>query len=343
MSTSIPTTFALNWGFCENGSGHPVACTGVTSWMGPPLSKEGGLDVSCDCEFGPVLVFVAERFRKIAAGWSVDIIPDDYEEDEDDHSADDGIDNLAQGRQKRQKREERSLKERELAFIRGDSWEGDAIEVFDENESLVASFTTMGYRNPWLLVGCLNDQVTDRVYQVLREHYDLGKFPHSQENVPIPDGVADFPGVYMLEAVTGSASEDEAKSSITTLFSLYYSAERGQSLEKELIAKALCSYQNGEMCSVGPTLEMIETAKEWKQRGFGSALMRAIHSFYCTKFESYNSRVLFSVCHVTNFYALKWFRQKHYFRILDGMGQELGKYLDANEYEEEDEGGDGDY
>mmetsp|Transcript_35040 Transcript_35040/g.52941 ORF Transcript_35040/g.52941 Transcript_35040/m.52941 type:complete len:342 (+) Transcript_35040:131-1156(+) len=341
MSTSIPTTFALNWDCCENGSAHPEACTGVTSWMGPPLSKEGDSDAegSCDCAYGSILVFAAELFREAAAGWSVDIIPDDYEEDdEDDDSADDddGTDNLAQGRlQKRQKREEKSLKELELDFIREDLREDNAIEVFDENKSLVASFNTLGTRTPWLLVSCLNDQVTDRVYQVFREHYDLAKFPHLQENVPIPDGVIDFPGVYVLEAVTGSASEDEAKSSITTLFSLYYSAERGQSLEKELIAKALCSYQNGEMCSVGPTLEMIETAKEWKQRGFGSALMRAIHSFYCRKFESYNSLVLFSACNVSTS-ATQWFMRKHSFQNLDGIGEELGKYLDADEYEEKD-------
>jgi len=341
MSKSIPTAFALNWDCCENGSAHPEACTGVTSWMGPPLSKEGDSDVddSYDCAYGSILVFAAELFREAAAGWSVDIIPDDYEEDdEDDDSADDddGTDNLAQGRlQKRQKREERSLKERELDFIREDLREDNAIEVFDENKSLVASFNTLGTRTPWLLVSCLNDQVTDRVYQVFREHYDLAKFPHLQENVPIPDGVIDFPGVYVLEAVTGSASGDEAKSSITTLFSLYHSKERGQSLEKALIAKALCSYQNGEMCSVGPTLEMIETAKEFKQRGFGSALMRAIHSFYCRKFESYNSLVLFSACNVSTS-ATQWFMRKHSFQNLDGIGEELGKYLDADEYEEKD-------
>ena len=88
------------------------------------------------------------------------------------------------------------------------------------------------------------------------------------------------------------------------------------------------------MISVNPTLELIETAKEWQQRGLGDALMRAIHSFYCAKFEQSRSRILFSVCHVTNFNAGKWLMRTPHFRDLDGMGEELGKYLYAGEYEE---------
>ena len=125
---------------------------------------------------------------------------------------------------------------------------------------------------------------------------------------------------------------------INTHFSLYFGDN-----DEMIVTKALCSYQNGGMNSVGPTLEIIEAAKEWQRHGLGDALMRAIKCFYCTKFESHHSRILFSVCQVTNMYAGKWFMRIHHFRDLDGMGDELGKYLNTDEDESEDDDGDGDY
>jgi hypothetical protein len=51
---------------------------------------------------------------------------------------------------------------------------------------------------------------------------------------------------------------------------------------------------------VGPTLELIETAKKWQRHGIGNALMYAIQSFYRAKFNQFQSPVLFNVCHVIN-------------------------------------------
>jgi hypothetical protein len=308
--------------------------------MGAPLSEQAGKGGGWPDASGSIHVFVADRLR--TCGWSVTIIPEDYDEDAEEPSMFDLLkeadDAEQEGRRKRQKTGERTLRERELAHIRSSSWDYDSIKVFDADQKLIASFTTMSLDNPWLSIGCLNNQVSDRIYQLLQEDYDLAKFPHVREELPINTDAIDSPGSYRLEAVTGAKLGGETKSSVTTHFSVYYvSGEGGQSNDK-VVAKALCSYENGEMNSVGPTLELIETAKEWQQHGLGDALMRAIHSFYCAKFEQSRSRILFSVCHVTNFNAGKWFMRKHHFRDLDGMGEELGKYLYADEYA--DDGGD---
>ena len=35
----------------------------------------------------------------------------------------------------------------------------------------------------------------------------------------------------------------------------------------------LCAYHNGEVCTVGPTLEIIEMAQEWRGHGIGCDLL----------------------------------------------------------------------
>ncbi len=277
----------------------------------------------------------------------IDIIPEDYDIDklkdggDDDDNEDDGSTS-----RKRQKTEGMTLREKELAYIRSNDWNFESIRVYDsagKEKKHIATFGTMSLDNPWLHLSCLDAEVSGRIREMLGTDFQLAKFPHVKEELPVVTQVIDIYGDYRLEMVTGSGQGDPGKESTTTLFSLYFrdasssteeqaSSENPQRDEK-VIAKALCSYQNSEMNSVGPTLELIETAKEWRQHGYGESLMRSINSYYCGKFESFTGRVLFSVCHVTNFHAGKWFMTNHSFRDLDGMGEELGKYLCADEYE----------
>ena len=142
------------------------------------------------------------------------------------------------------------MKEKELEYIRED-WDQDDIKVFNADKNLVVSFTTMGMDDPWLCVSCLNDQVSTLVLQLLQEDFEFAEFPHVQETLSVPNEVIDSPGVYRLEAVTVSAPDDETNTFINTCFSLYFGDN-----DEMVVAKALCSYQNGGMNSVGPTLEM---------------------------------------------------------------------------------------
>ena len=43
--------------------------------------------------------------------------------------------------------------------------------------------------------------------------------------------------------------------------------------EGKVVGKMLCAYHNGEVCTVGPTLEIIEMAQEWRGHGIGCDLL----------------------------------------------------------------------
>ena len=346
LTPDTPATFGegLNWDHCENGSSKPVASPGATSFMGPPTSGRAGKGAERRDASGSILVFVAEKLR--AAGLKIAIVPDDDGPEDDKEGVDDG------GRAKRQKTEESTLRERELAHIRGDDWQFGAVEVFrssGQERTLVASFTAMSMDNPWLCISCLDAGTSSLVRDLLKGDYELAEFPHVRQDLELEEEVTDAidaPGTFRLEALTGSSTEDSSKASVTTLFSLYLKDDSSRSKDK-VVSKALCSYENGEMNSVGPTLELVETAKQWRRHGLGGALMRGINAFYCERFGAFGGRVLFSVCHVTNFRAGRWFMRRHRFKDLDGMGEELGKYLDADEYDydegDDEEDNEGDY
>lgn len=85
------------------------------------------------------------------------------------------------------------------------------------------------------------------------------------------------------------------------------------------------------MCSVGPTLELIEIAKEWRRHGLGAMLMEELENNFRDVFEKVieaKGSILFAICYVTNRYASQWFQNKLYFSDLDGMGEELGMRLE---------------
>ena len=65
------------------------------------------------------------------------------------------------------------------------------------------------------------------------------------------------------------------------------------------MGRALCSYHNNEMDAAGPVLEHFEVAKEWRGRGIGDCLFRAVKAHYAVVFSGwYNVRV--RTCHNTN-------------------------------------------
>lgn len=97
----------------------------------------------------------------------------------------------------------------------------------------------------------------------------------------------------------------------------------------KVIGKSLCSYYNGEMGEVGPTIEYFEIAEEWRKHGYGRMLLGEVEDFFVRLFGACaedGSEVQFNVCNVTNGNASVWFLNQG-FEDLDGMGEELGKML----------------
>ncbi|KAL3930331.1 MAG: hypothetical protein SGARI_004510 [Bacillariaceae sp.] len=96
----------------------------------------------------------------------------------------------------------------------------------------------------------------------------------------------------------------------------------------KIVSKCICSYQNAEMDNTGPTIEVFETAAEWRNHGYGSKLFQEVQAHFENLFENaMDTRgVKFNVCYVTNYEACQWFQNRGFFD-LDGMGEELGKVL----------------
>ena len=232
-------------------------------------------------------------------------------------------------------------RERELAYFHSGRYRFDPVKVFDANRRLIISFRTIGLDDPWLCLTCMDSQVSNLIYHALQHDFDfdVAVFPHRREDVQVVTHDIDSGGSYRLEALTGDQLGSETKDRITTLFSLYFRDKEGP--EEKLVAKALCSYQNMEIDRFGPTLELIETAREWRQHGLGDALMYAIEVFYLERFEHFRARIpiWFSICHAISYEAGQWF-EKFGFEDLDGMGDDMRKILNAYEFDHSDESAD---
>jgi hypothetical protein len=246
---NIPATFSLNWSHCENGTAHPEECE-CTIYMGPPTSEQAGQGSQWPEVDGSVLVFVAERLR--TCGMSVTILPEDFDEDEEQRTENlDGSD--IDGSRKRQKTETKTLRELELAFFRSDRYNFDAMKAFDADDKLVAAFRNMSLDKAWICITIINNEMSDQIYDVLRSDFELATFPHVIEDVPIDTSRVDLTSAsFRLEAVTGDERGSETKVYLSTLFSLHFQQVEGNNLREKLVAKALCSYSycNAEMNSV---------------------------------------------------------------------------------------------
>lgn len=155
-----------------------------------------------------------------------------------------------------------------------------------------------------------------KIIEQLKHHFALARLEHKEDTIVEKDG-------YTVVQRTGTHQEDDSPICMpSTLFEL-----KGGN---KVIAKSLCSYENSEMESAGPMIELFETAKEWQGNGFGSMLLDAIETHYGRIFRSIteSSPVMFHVCYNTSFAASQWFQFRGGFEDLDGMGEELGKYLE---------------
>jgi len=167
--------------------------------------------------------------------------------------------------------------------------------------------------NNFVYVRCMNAKTADAVIKTLSSHFVLARLDHSEGSKKLAGG--------MTAKWRSGVGEDHPDSTDPgTLFEL-------QKYNKT-ICKCICSYSNGEMSNVGPTIEILETAKQWQCHGFASELLAVVEEFFYDLFQSVGKEtsVKFNVCYVTSRHACEWFLSKD-FEDWDGMGEELGKML----------------
>jgi GNAT superfamily N-acetyltransferase len=306
LTADTPATFgAVNWNHCENGTATPVAKAGVTILMGPAVTAAAGADARFPAISSTILVHAANQLRE-DGGWVVQIIPDDYVDEEK---------NKEERSAKRPKKEEEEEQDPEVRYMQSNSYGYAAIKIKDKSGNVVGRMTTHGMDHPWLCVVSTSDIFTDFALGKLGLSFAICSFMCTEFTLTCPIGK---PG-YSLTGVTGVGDDSTNPS---TLFLLKFG--------DKTVGKALCTYQNGEMGSVGPTLELIEIAKEWRRHGLGSLLMEELEHYFedvFLKAIEAKGAVRFAVCYVTNRYASVWFQNNLDFEDLDGMGEELGKDL----------------
>ena len=93
----------------------------------------------------------------------------------------------------------------------------------------------------------------------------------------------------------------------------------------KIIAKSLCTYKNSNLSSGGPTIQLLEVAKEWRHNGYGSKLVKAMEKFYSEEFFGIFG-VMFHVTEIDEEYEFRFFASQG-FSDLSGIGEELEKPL----------------
>lgn len=332
LTDDLAAEFDLNWGYTENGTSNPVPAEGVATLMGPANSEQAGLDATWPNCAPRAILCAVKILRK--SGFTIQVLRDDHQEAEEEEEEDES--ETAAKRQKMDPQELQESKDPEYRYLVGDDYDYQPFAVHDSKGNTIAELTTNGMDTPWLVVRSTTPAIFETIQAALKFDFSLSKLQHESNEIPF-----DQAG-YKVVVVTGSG---ESPASVSSKFTL----TKG---EKE-VAKALLSYHNGEMSSVGPTLELLEVAKQWQQHGLGSSLMRAINKFLIDVFAQAmvrnvgsTARIRFCVCYVTNANASSWFQRKHGFQDLDGMGEELGKHLDPDdsfENGDEDQSSEGDY
>lgn len=201
--------------------------------------------------------------------------------------------------------EDTSEEKRELEYFE-DCYED--LKICKNNETVFL----VTRNEDWLVIRCSTPTAAEFVESKFSEHYCLAPVPHTTSTLLEEDGCT-------ITQRTGNKQGSES-SSIGTMFEL---KKHGK-----VISKCLCSYRNGEMSAVGPTIEQFETAKAWQRHGYGTMLIEAIEMHFDELFSNITDQenVKFNVCYVTNFEASRWFQNRG-FLDWDGMGEELGKYL----------------
>jgi GNAT superfamily N-acetyltransferase len=162
----------------------------------------------------------------------------------------------------------------------------------------------------WLCVVCSSPTLTESAKTVLDDSFALSELQCGEFTIPLTK-----PG-YSLSGITGIRDNSTVPS---TLFLLQF--------DDKTVGKALCSYRSRTW--VGPTLELIEIAEEWRRHGLGLRLVEEIMSYFEKVFQTtIQARpIVFTVSNVTVKYASLWFQKYARLVVIDDTGNELGRYL----------------
>jgi GNAT superfamily N-acetyltransferase len=221
-------------------------------------------------------------------GYTCQLPPDDYDGNFDDE-------------------DEEAAEDPELAYLQDEHYAD--IEVMKGNESVFI----MTSESDWIYIRCATEAAAAMIEEKFVPHFALGRVRHEEKVIPIHDDLA-------VSMRTGNAEGNSKHCSVGTVFEL----KKGE----KVICKALCSYSNAEMDASGPTIELLETAKEWQGHGYAKELLTFMEQYFEEVFEGVaeEKSVKFNVCYCTNGHACEWFLGQG-FRDWDGMGEELGKFL----------------
>lgn len=217
----------------------------------------------------------------------------------------------------------------------------------DETKEIVAE---LSHRcGKWLYVSCVVPSVSTEIHEILSEHFSLIKISHDTVTLKCR-----FIENFYITGTTGrgSPNDEEAnkKEGLSTLFELKFcsddnknNASNNNTNTDKVVCKALCTYSNLEMESCGPTLELLETAKEWRQHGLAYELMHQIVRFYKVLFREINTDtypIKFAACYVSTTYTSRWLQDQLFFDDIDGIREELLRTLsedDESDFNDEDE------
>jgi len=293
-----PATFALNWNHSENGATNPTPEKHVSTFMGVTNSTEvdGKLGSSYDSRESYALKVIVDKMRN--EGYRLP----DFEQSED-----------VEDKYKGLSKEEIYILERQHVLY-------EVLEILEKESDEVAFI--FEFLCGWIYIRCNNEEAAKFVESNLNNSlFYLGQVQHVSDSIQKDDGV-----VIRWRTGTNPSGKDESNTSETstsvgTLFELL-------KFDK-VVAKVLCSYKNCEMDNSGPTIELIETAKLWRNQGYATLLLDEVTGYFQDVFENVDRSgedVNFNICHCTNYEAFKWFCSQD-FNDWDGMGEELGKSL----------------
>ena len=312
-TASTPATFGdnLNWGGgSENGPSDPQPDENVCTFMGPSTTYLSGKGRSWPDDSIYLVKAALDAMRK--HGYRCHLPLDDLEEDEDDVEEENDAEEAKDGARDNPRRS------KEIAYLEEHHYEDLMVLGKKSDEVMFVITNSCG----WLRICCNCKEAEEFVEEHLAnsDHYLLSKVSHDEvsSTVGLPQDIS-------ITRRTGSERSSDSgasSSSIGTLFEL----KKGS----KVIAKALCSYSNGEMDNSGPTIELFEVAKEWRNHGYGKLLLhQGLSSYFEDTFSNIvdaGENVKYNVCYCTNRHACEWFLRQG-FQDWDGMGEELGRYL----------------
>mmetsp|Transcript_29222 Transcript_29222/g.70434 ORF Transcript_29222/g.70434 Transcript_29222/m.70434 type:complete len:407 (-) Transcript_29222:303-1523(-) len=381
LTATLPAEFGLNWEHYGREYENLVPNEDRSTLMGVMTDDKtvSGFKDEWECPAAQVTMCVIDKFRGL--GYAIKRVPDAWKIEDGDsvcNPFDKSSNLLGKRKTPGDPSEEKDLKpaarvetsghsepgaqsvqrDHEIAYLKsllncGSSGTFQVFQVAMAKPVALFEVEIAGFpwdKKPWLIIRCERKEIRHQLIDALEDDFNTALLLDDREDVEILHLKTENSGLFKLEAVTGCQHYEPDRVLIwpTTKFSLYYNtpaAKRENSNEHpqdmKLVCKAQVSYSCEATLSIGPTIEMFETAKEWRQHGIGTAVMRSIHDFMCDKFysilvpmeeESYETAIPFSVKYLCNPYALQWFRKRHHFRM-EYSYEDLSKFLQIDEYE----------